>query len=62
MSYLSIVALIPLAAVVSKSLENGVDSFWNAVTSPQAVASLKLTLVASLIVVLINVVFGTLIA
>jgi len=60
--YLSIVALIPLAAVVSKSLENGVDSFWNAVTSPQAVASLKLTLVASLIVVLINVVFGTLIA
>jgi sulfate transport system permease protein len=60
--YLSIVALIPLAAVVSKSFENGVDSFWNAVTSPQAVASLKLTLVASLIVVLINVVFGTLIA
>ena len=60
--YLSIVALIPLAAVVSKSLENGVDSFWNAVTSPQAVASLKLTLVASLIVVLINAVFGTLIA
>ena len=60
--YLSIVALIPLAAVVSKSFENGVDSFWNAVTSPQAVASLKLTLVASLIVVVINVVFGTLIA
>jgi sulfate transport system permease protein len=60
--YLSIVALIPLAAVVSKAFENGIDSFWNAVTSPQAVASLKLTLGASLVVVLINVVFGTLIA
>jgi sulfate/thiosulfate transport system permease protein len=60
--YLSIVALIPLAAVVSKSFENGLDSFWNAVTTPQAVSSLKLTLIASLIVVLINVVFGTLIA
>jgi sulfate transport system permease protein len=60
--YLSIVALIPLAAVVSKSFENGIDSFWNAVTSPQAVASLKLTLIASLIVVLINALFGTLIA
>jgi sulfate/thiosulfate transport system permease protein len=60
--YLSIVALIPLAAVVSKSFENGTDSFWNAVTTPQATASLKLTLVASLIVVLINAVFGTLIA
>ncbi len=60
--YLSIVALIPLAAVVSKSFENGTASFWNAVTTPQAVASLKLTLIASLIVVLINAVFGTLIA
>jgi sulfate/thiosulfate transport system permease protein len=60
--YLSIVALIPLAAVVSKSFENGIDSFWTAVTSPQAVASLKLTLIASLIVVVINAVFGTLIA
>jgi sulfate transport system permease protein len=60
--YLSIVALIPLAAVVSKSLENGTDSFWNAVQSPQAVAALKLTLISSLVVVLINAVFGTLIA
>jgi sulfate transport system permease protein len=60
--YLSIVALIPLAAVVSKAFENGLDSFWDAVTTPQAVAALKLTLIASLIVVVINVVFGTLIA
>jgi sulfate/thiosulfate transport system permease protein len=62
MAYLSIVALIPLAAVVAKSLENGTNSFWTAVTNPQAVAALKLTLIASLIVVLINAVFGTLIA
>jgi sulfate transport system permease protein len=61
-AYLSIVALIPLAAVVSKSFENGLDGFWAAVSTPQAVASLKLTLVASVIVVLINAVFGTLIA
>jgi sulfate/thiosulfate transport system permease protein len=62
MSYLSIVALIPLAAVVLTSLENGPDSFWTAISSPQAVAALKLTLIASLVVVLINAVFGTLIA
>jgi sulfate transport system permease protein len=48
--------------VVSKSFENGTNAFWNAVSSPQAVASLKLTLIASLIVVLINALFGTLIA
>ena len=62
MSYLSIVALIPLAAVVFKSLEDGTGTFWNAVTSDQAVASLRITLIASAIVVAINAVFGTLIA
>jgi sulfate/thiosulfate transport system permease protein len=41
---------------------SGVDSFWSAITTDQAVASLKLTLIASVIVVLINAVFGTLIA
>ena len=63
MSYLSIVALIPLAAVVvAKSLDGGVDAFWNAVTTPQAVAALRLTLIASVIVVIVNALAGTLIA
>jgi sulfate/thiosulfate transport system permease protein len=48
--------------VLFKSLENGTDGFWDAVTNPEAVAALKLTLIASVIVVLINAVFGTLIA
>jgi len=62
MAYLSIVALIPLAAVVVRSLDGGLDTFWSAVTSDQAVAALKLTLIASLVVVVINAVTGTLIA
>jgi len=62
MAYLSFVALIPLAAVVVRSLDGGLDSFWAAVSSPQAVAALRLTLIASLIVVVINAVTGTLIA
>ena len=62
MTYLSIVALIPLAAVVVKSLDGGLDSFWSAVTTPQAVASLRITLIASAIVVVINTITGTLIA
>jgi sulfate transport system permease protein len=62
MSYLSIVALIPLAAVLFKSLDGGVANFWDAVTTQQAVASLKITLIASLIVVIVNMLFGTLIA
>jgi sulfate transport system permease protein len=60
--YLSVIVLIPMAAVVSRSTEGGWDTFWTAVSNQQAVAALKLTLIASLIVVLINAVTGTAIA
>jgi sulfate transport system permease protein len=62
MLYLSLIVLIPLAAVVSRSLDGGLDAFWTAVTNEQAVAALKLTLIASAVVVAINAVTGTLIA
>jgi sulfate/thiosulfate transport system permease protein len=62
MAYLSIVALIPLAAVVVRSMDGGFESFWDSVTNDQAVAALRLTLIASAIVVLVNAVAGTLIA
>ncbi|MDX6610350.1 MAG: sulfate/thiosulfate transport system permease protein [Solirubrobacterales bacterium] len=60
--YLSLIVLLPLAALVSQSFEGGLSTFWTQVTSPQAVRSLELTVVASLIVVAINAVFGTVIA
>jgi sulfate/thiosulfate transport system permease protein len=53
--------LVPLAAVVWKSTQ-GEQSFWDAVTEPQAVAALKLTFFASVAVALVNAVMGTLIA
>ena len=62
MGYLSVIALIPLAAVVLKSTENGWDGFWTSVSNPQAWAALRLTLVTSLIVVIVNAVLGTIIA
>ena len=62
MMYLSLVVLIPLAAVVARSLEGGLDGFWNAATNEQAVAALKLTVGVSFVVVAINAVTGTLIA
>jgi sulfate transport system permease protein len=54
--YLSIVVLLPLAALAWRA--HG----WDAITSPQAVAALKLTFFASLVVALINAVAGTAIA
>ena len=60
--YLSLIVLLPLAAVVSKSLGGGLSGFWDAISAPQAVAALKLTVIASLIVIAINAFFGTIIA
>jgi sulfate/thiosulfate transport system permease protein len=54
--------LLPLAAVVQKSLGGGLSGFWHDVSSRQAVAALELTVGVSVIVTLINVVMGTLIA
>ena len=54
--------LVPLAAVVWRSTDAGAGRFWDAVTAPQAVASLKLTVAISLLVVLVNAVAGTAIA
>ena len=48
MLYLSLIVLIPLAAVVCEVVRRtGSTRFWNAVTDAQAVAALKLTVVAS---------------
>jgi sulfate/thiosulfate transport system permease protein len=54
--------LLPLAAVASKAFENGLDAFWTAVSGREAVAALKLTVVASLVVAAVNAVAGTAIA
>ena len=61
-AYLSRIVLIPLGAVVLKSTEGGWSNFWDAISSPQATSTLKLTVACSLIVVAINIVMGTLIA
>jgi sulfate transport system permease protein len=62
MLYLSIIVLLPLAAVVSEAFAGGLGTFWDQVTSPLALKSLKLTVVCSLIVVVVNGIFGTILA
>ena len=60
--YLSLLVLIPLAALPIKSASLGWQGFWDAVASPRVVASYKLTFGASLIAALVNLVFGTIVA
>ncbi|HVP00951.1 MAG TPA: sulfate ABC transporter permease subunit CysT [Solirubrobacteraceae bacterium] len=60
--WLSLVVLLPLAAVVAKSLQGGIGAFWAAVSSAEAVAALRFTVLVSLLVTAINAAAGTLIA
>jgi sulfate/thiosulfate transport system permease protein len=54
--------VLPIAALVWESTKEGSQGFWDAISSPEAVAALKLTLVASLVVSLINAALGTITA
>jgi len=60
--YLSVLVLLPISALLASAASGGSGAFWRSVTSPEAVAALKLTLVVSAIVVVVNALFGTLIA
>jgi sulfate/thiosulfate transport system permease protein len=61
-TYLSVIVVLPIAALVAQSTDGGWSAFWNAISSPEAWWALKWTLIASLIVVVINVLAGTVIA
>src|SRR6266550_629808 len=60
--YLSVIVLIPLAAIVFRAFDNGVSGLWDTITTPEAWAALKLTILAGLGVAAVNAVFGTLVA
>ncbi|MDF2584494.1 MAG: sulfate transporter permease, partial [Mycobacterium sp.] len=60
--WLSLIVLLPLAAIVLTSAEGGWGAFWSAVSSPSALASFRVTLTISIGVTVVNVAFGLLIA
>ncbi|HNB05228.1 MAG TPA: sulfate ABC transporter permease subunit CysT [Thauera aminoaromatica] len=62
LAYLSLLVLIPLAAVFLKTAELTFAEFWNVVTAPRVVASYKLSFGMSLLAAAINAVFGLMLA
>jgi sulfate/thiosulfate transport system permease protein len=60
--YLSLIVLIPLAALFLKAATMDWGDFYNTVTSRRVMASYRLTFGASLVAALINTVFGALVA
>ena len=61
-AYLTLIVVLPLAAVVAASGEDGWSGFWSAVSNPEAVAALKLSVVVAVLAALVNAVFGTITA
>lgn len=61
-TYLSLIVLIPLSALVFTSLSMDWNAFWQAVTSPRVVASYRLTFGAALLAASFNLVMGLLLA
>jgi sulfate transport system permease protein len=61
-TWLSVIVLLPLTAIVWQSAGGGWDAFWSAATSNSALASLRVTLTISFAVAVINLFFGLLVA
>jgi sulfate/thiosulfate transport system permease protein len=62
LSYLSLVVLIPLAALFLKSAGTDSGQLWAAVTNPRVMASYRLSFGASFVGAVVNAVFGLVVA
>lgn len=60
--WLSLLVLLPLAAVVGKAFDGGWSGFWAGVTSPEALAAFRLTVGLAFAVAVVNAIMGTLVA
>ena len=62
LTYLSLIVLIPLGALVLKGASLGATGVWHVVTEPRTLAALRLSFVTALIAASANAVFGVVIA
>jgi len=61
-TYLSLMVLLPLATVFTRTADLTWAGFWAIVTNPRVLASYRVTFGASLVAALVNTVFGLLVA
>jgi sulfate/thiosulfate transport system permease protein len=62
LGYLSALLIVPVGIIVWHTFSGGLAPVWDAITAPDALTALKLTLVIALIAVPLNTVFGILAA
>lgn len=56
--FLTLFLFVPLAAVFYEALRQGLGAYWNALTEPDALSAIQLTLTVAAIAVPLNLVFG----
>ena len=61
-SFLTVLVVLPLASMFQYASGNGIGVFWDNISSPEAVFSLKSTIVLAIVTTLINAVMGTVVA
>ena len=58
LAYLALFLFVPLAAVFFEAFKKGAGFYWDAISEPDAWSAIQLTLIASVIAVPLNLVFG----
>ncbi len=61
-AYLTVLVIIPLSTLFVRTARLGWGGFWDAATSPRALAAYKLSVGASVLAAIVNGVFGLLVA
>jgi len=56
--FISLFICVPLALVFIQAFSKGVEAYWSALSQPDTVAAIKLTLLVALVTVPLNTVFG----
>ena len=59
MLFVGLLVLLPVAAIVIKSVSGGLGELWEQIRNPQALAALTLTLKMAVVMMVINMVTGT---
>jgi sulfate transport system permease protein len=62
LAYLSLIVLIPLAALVARPWEHGIEGFWRAISDHRTLAALRLSFGAALVAAFVNMGFGLLVS
>src|SRR6184192_738541 len=60
LGYLALILIAPVALIFWRAFDHGLGTFWDAISNPDAVHALKLTLEVAVVAVPLNTIFGVL--